>query len=56
MESLQKHFNRVHKENTVIKITVYSFVQEVGYTEVKAIINKLINFKIIINYIHQYGG
>jgi hypothetical protein len=56
MKSLQKHFNRVHKEHAVIKNTVYSFVQEVDYSEVKAIINKLINFTIIIYYIYQYGG
>jgi hypothetical protein len=56
MKSLQKHFNRVHKEDAVIKITVYSFVLKVDYSLVKAIINKLINFTTIINYIHQYGG
>jgi hypothetical protein len=56
MKSIQKHFNRVHKEHAVIKITVYSFVQEVGYSEVKAIINKMINFTKFINYIYQYGG
>jgi hypothetical protein len=56
MKSLQNYFNRVHKEHAVIKITVYSFVQEVGYSEVKEIINKIINFTKIINYIYQYGG
>jgi hypothetical protein len=56
MKTLQKYLNRVHKEHVVIKIIVYSFVQEVGYSEVKEIINKLINFTKIINYIYQYGG
>jgi hypothetical protein len=53
MKSLQKQFNCVQKEHTVIKITVNPFVQKVGYSEVKAIINILINFTIIVNYINQ---